>query len=124
MLEQLRQEFVERQKRFGRKPNGGYPHSMRRRTVSMVMKGVPPEAVAKAVGISAPSIRNWCKELKGKIEPTELKLVEGDSADVSLNSRETRAKEAFIHFPSGLRVEVPLAALTAHFIQILNGVTL
>ena len=119
ILEEIRQSFGERRERFGRKPFGGYPLSFKRRATAAVARGIAPGLVAKAAGISEPSVRNWCKELKVKIEaPTELRL--NDDVSEPPIVRES----AVIHFPSGLRIEVPVAALTLEFIEHLNGVAL
>lgn len=116
ILGEIHQIFAERQARFGRKPFGGNPLSLKRRAVAAVIKGIAPGRVAEAAGVSEPSIRNWCKNLKVKIEPpTELKLAE--TAPV-LAAHQT----AMVHFQSGLRIEIPVSALTPELVRTFQGV--
>ena len=120
-LDEIRQMFAERRKQFGRKPFGGYPHSFKNRAVGAVARGISLRDVAKAAGISEPSIRTWCKELKIKIEPpAELKLVEAKDCEAAPQGKST----AFIQFRSGLRIEIPVSGLSAELIKTLNGVAL
>lgn len=121
-LDEIRHMFAERRKQFGRKPFGGYPHSFKKCAVAAVARGISPKGVAKAAGVSEPSIRNWCKELKVKIEPpAELKLIEAKGCEAS---PEAKSGTAFIQFRSGLRIEIPVSGLSAELIKTLNGVAL
>ena len=115
-LGEIRRLFGERRERFGRKPFGGWPLSFKRRATLAVTRGIAPSMVATAAGVSEPSIRNWCRELKVKIEaPTELKLINDipESSGVS--------ESAVVHFQSGLRLEIAVSALTPDLIMTLNG---
>jgi transposase-like protein len=119
-LDKIRRMFTERRKQFGRKPFGGYPHSFRNRAVEAVAMGIAPKDVAKAAGVSEPSIRNWCKELNVEIElPTELKVVE---AEDSTTPSEAKSVTALIQLRSGLRIEIPISGLSEELIKTLNGV--
>jgi hypothetical protein len=121
-LDEIGQMFAERRKQFGRKPFGGYPHSFKNRTVGAVARGISLRDVAKAAGVSEPSIRTWCKQLKVKIEPpAELKLIEAKGCEASPQGK---SGTAFIQFRSGLRIEIPVSGLSAELIKTLNGVAL
>ena len=116
MLGEIQRLFGARREQFGRKPFGGWPLSFKRRATLAVTRGIAPGQVAKAAGVSEPSIRNWCKELKIKIgAPTELKLI--DEIPKPSGAREV----AVIHFQSGLRVEIAASALTSDLIRTLSG---
>ncbi len=121
-LDEIRQMFAERRKQFGRKPYGGYPHSFKNRAVGAVARGISPKDAARAAGVSEPSIRTWCKDLKAKVEPpAELKLTEAKGCEASPQGK---SSTAFIQFRSGLRIEIPVSGLSAELIKTLNGVAL
>jgi transposase len=89
---------------------------LKKRAVAAVIKGIAPGRVAEAAGVSEPSIRNWCKRLKVKIEaPTELKLIDEKSPSADHQT-------AIIHFQSGLRIEIPVSALTPELVRTFQGV--
>ena len=118
-LDKIRRMFAERRKQFGRKPFGGYPHSFRNRAAEAVAMGIAPKDVAKAAGISEPSIKNWCKEMNVRIEPpTELKVVETTD---SPTPTEAKSSTALIQLRSGLRIEIPISGLSEELIKRLEG---
>jgi hypothetical protein len=122
ILDEIREKFALRHKRFSRKSHGGHPESLKKLAVSAVMSGIRYKLVADAAGVSEPSVRNWRKELEANLVPRELKLTE----DVKTEARGPMVgleAMATIHFQSGLRIEIPLVALTARFINELRGVS-
>jgi hypothetical protein len=112
-LERVRSAF----KKFRADGNGrgsGYPPHLRRLAVAAVNCGHTLTEVATATGVSGPSLGNWRRA--SVCRPTELKLID-DCPEPS-----SSMEPAVIHFQSGLRIEIPVAALTLDFIKRLNGV--
>lgn len=112
-LERVRSAF----KKFRDEGNGrgsGYPLHLRRLAVAAVNFGHTLTEVAIATQVSGPSLGNWRRA--SVCRPTELKVID-DSPEPS-----SAMEPAVIHFQSGLRIEIPVAALTSDLITRLNGV--
>jgi hypothetical protein len=112
-LERVRSAF----KKFRDAGNGrgsGYPLDLRRLAVAAVNCGHSLTEVATATQVSGPSLGNWRRS--SICLPTELKVI--DDCPEPSSARE----HAVIRFQSGLRIEIPVAALTPDFITRLNGV--
>jgi hypothetical protein len=104
-------------RRHGNGRGSGYPLELKRLAVQALDVGHTPSEVATAAQISAPSICNWRRAPSCR-PPKQLKLVEDPV--LQIGTKET----ASVLFQSGLRIEIPVLALTADLIKTLNGVAL
>lgn len=104
-------------KRFRDEGHGrgsGFPLRLKRLAVAAVNAGHTLTEVASAAQVSGPSLGNWRRA--SICRPTELKLID------TCPEPSCTTESAVIHFQSGLRIEIPVAALTLDFITRLNGV--
>ena len=121
-LRNLSREFA----RFRSKnnTNKNYPVALRRLTVGIVASGGRIGEIAKAAKVSKESIRAWQRALLGEIEsPRELTLNQEPEV-VEISENRELAGLASIYLKSGVRIELPVSALTSSFVRSLNqGVT-
>lgn len=110
-----------------RRNNGrrSYPPTLRNLVLSAVDVGASAESVAKAAGISPQSVGNW-RTTSPVVAPQELKVVTTRKArraspTDSAVAAATDDPSARIVLCSGAVIELPVAALTASLIVVLNG---
>lgn len=123
-LDRLKTMFSKhRSERRSQQPR--YPKELKLEAISIISTGVPFSRVARAVGVSDRSLRNWTEELGSeRIEGRARQLVVVDGRDVQASniSNSESGLGVQIHFKSGVRIELPSSSLTAELISWLNGV--
>lgn len=111
-----------------------YPKALKDLAVSALEQGHAQSEVARAAGVSEGSIKNWRKSKKleksvpldKQKRPLELKLIEGREV-VPAPSLENRIPSApseaiaRIEFCSGVRIALPVSALSERLLGLLQG---
>jgi transposase-like protein len=133
ILSKIRVVFSERRRDQSHKR--WYPKALKDLAVSALEHGHAQSEVARAAGVSEGSIRNWRKSKKverrsfpldKQKRPLELKLIEGREVvpAPSLESGISNAPSeaiARIEFRSGVRIALPVSALSERLFGLLQG---
>lgn len=112
------------------------PPRLRALAVAAIRQGCSRRDVIQAAGVSLASITNWLRdESKHRnpvpmdlmsLRPLELKVVKYRPAHESMsaeNAAPALPVLASIHFRSGVRMEIPVSAISTGLVTALNGVT-
>jgi transposase-like protein len=132
ILEKVRVVFSERRRDQNHKR--WYPKALKDLAVSALEQGYTQSEVARAASVSEGSIRNWGKLDKSKKSstldkqkrPLELKLIESKeivpapSLESGIPSAPSEAI-ARIEFRSGVRIALPVSALSERLFGLLQG---
>jgi hypothetical protein len=109
----------------------GYPTALKELAVSALHQGCTSSEVSEAAEVTGESLRNWRGSVKGvsvarEIRPVELKLVE--SRDPSLAPTPSSLEKglsseaiARIELRSGVRMTLPVSALSERLLSLLMG---
>jgi transposase-like protein len=112
MLEQESAEFRQSLQTCARNASGHAPRELRvrgaRLAAQMLEGGEPVTRVAKALGISVPTVRQWTSAALGKHEETPVTLVPVEVAErprEATSKRRSAERRVSVIAPSGYRVD-------------------
>lgn len=136
VLTEIRQVFSDfrRSNRGGK--GRGYPKALRMLAVSALKQGVSPSEVSEAAGVTSESLRNWRRLAPEQgafaasqiVRPVELTLLESReplpapppaSAVKDITPPSRRGPIARIKLRSGVRMSLPVSALSERLISLL-----
>jgi transposase-like protein len=105
-----------------------YPEDIKETVVSLYLASVPLRVVAGATGLRKSTLSLWVKQASKDAKQCSPEPKMGvRELRVRSDVREPLARttlpgqSAMIHLPNGLRVEIPLVALTANLIAQIGG---
>jgi transposase-like protein len=115
-LAKVGREFATFRGQTGRNKN--YPARLKQMAVDALASGSSASEVAKAVKVSVYSIMNWKKTVipSSSPAPRELTVTEAPEAAPRLAEQNM----ASIHLLCGVRIDLPVSALTSSFLKSIN----
>ena len=126
ILKKISLDFSRHRRR--RRGRSWYPASLKDLALRAVNVGITPGQVARAAGVSPQSMSNWRGAgVEAAEAPRELKVIAAETEEPLLSSRASGAmlgnvaNWARIELRTGIRIEIPVSALSGPMLAALMG---